>query len=78
MVLFDDYLLRYISEFLSKCNKCKKYDYNKNDYNKNDNRCSVCKTYFCSDCSKYKLNNGNNDFETLDLYCKNCVSEYYV
>ena len=73
MVLFDNYLLRYISEYLNKCNKCKKYD-----YYKSNNTCSVCKTYFCSDCTKYKLNNGHNDFEALDLYCKNCVSLYYV
>lgn len=72
MVLLDNCLLQNKSEYLSKCNKCKKYD-----HSKRTNTCSVCKTYFCSDCAKYKLNNGHNDFETIDLYCKNCVSEYY-
>ena len=73
MVLFDGYIVKYISEFFNKCNKCDKYD-----YYTNQNTCSICKIYFCTKCTKYKLNNGHNNFETLDLYCKNCVSEYYI
>lgn len=41
----DKYLLKYISEFLIKCNKCNKFN-----YLIKEQQCCICNNYFCSEC----------------------------
>ena len=43
--MIDEYVLKYITDFLKLCKKCNKYDI----YN-NKKQCSICNDFYCSDC----------------------------
>jgi len=71
--MFDDYLLRYMTEFLKRCTHCKHFDYF--DYNK---ECCVCKNFYCEDYVKLKkLIRNYNHYETTSMYCIDCNSYYF-
>ena len=43
--MVDEYLLRYILEYLKKCKRCNRYD-----INNNGKLCCICGDFFCEDC----------------------------
>ena len=49
--MIDEYVLRYITEFLKLCKKCNRYD----TYDK-EKSCCICGDFFCSDCKDNLIN----------------------
>ena len=66
-MLFDQYLLIYISEFLSLCTNCNKYDYCHPLH-----KCELCSSFFCTQCKSTNLFNGYYNDEAIHLYCQKC------
>ena len=64
--MFDNYVIKYITDYLNQCNKCNQYDIN--DYNQ---ICIICKNFYCNKCKKYLIRN-YNDYETTSNYCQLC------
>ncbi len=66
---FDRYLLIYISEFLSLCTNCNKYDYCYPLH-----KCQLCSVFFCKQCKPSNLSFGyyHRD-EAVHLFCKKCI-----
>ena len=65
---FDKYLSRYILEFLRLCPACNNYQ-----MCRNWQRCDKCNNNYCSPCSKKKLNNCYNHYETISVICDECL-----
>ena len=66
--MFDDHLIRYITDFLNSCNNCEVYDI----FNRN-NMCCVCKKIYCNKCiRKLHLHVCYLDRETMAYYCDSC------
>ena len=66
--MFDQYLIRHITDYLKLCNNCKKY----NIIN-NKSYCCICKIFYCSDCN----NNLNCTYGFYkNKYCKECYIYY--
>ena len=68
--MFDPYLVRYINEFLEKCNNCGKYDI----YNE-IRICFACRKYFCNCC---KMIRDYTPYEVCGLYCEECHNKYFT
>lgn len=68
--MFDPYLIRYINEFLKKCNNCNKLDL----YNE-IRICFACTKYFCNSC---KMVRDYTPYEITGLYCERCHNKYFV
>jgi hypothetical protein len=66
--MFDQHIVKYIKDFLRKCENCSTYD----TYVFETNCCITCKKYFCSKCNKTCLVRNYNDFETTSNYCLDC------
>ena len=69
--MIDEYVLKYITDFLRLCKKCKKYYI----YN-NEQKCCICNNFFCENCKD----------DLIDVYgfykskycvdCKNILSTF--
>ena len=68
---FDPNLVRYITEFLKQCNKCKCYN-----INNRINTCCICSDFYCENCSKELQYLGYYD-ETIQRYCSKCVKQFF-
>lgn len=64
--MFDEYLLRYILEYLKKCKRCNKYD-----VNNNGKLCCICGDFFCEDCKTNIINYYGFYKSKFCLYCNN-------
>lgn len=64
----DRYLIKYIEDFLIKCNKCNTL----NIYYKNQ-KCNICKKYYCLECEKLRQVYGF--FSTS--YCNFCFECFH-
>jgi len=64
---FDKYLIIYISQFLSVCTCCNKYDYCYPLH-----KCHLCSAFFCKQCKNSNLSTGYHNDETIHIYCKKC------
>jgi len=67
-MIVDKYLLRYISEFLSLCTNCNKYDYCHPCH-----KCELCSAFFCKQCKPSNLCFGYHHDEAIHLFCKECI-----
>ena len=43
--MIDEYILRYITDFLKLCKRCNRYD-----TCNSDKLCCICGDFFCTDC----------------------------
>ena len=68
--MFDNYLLRFIKEFLQKCDNCEKYD-----IFKEIQFCCYCHKYNCSSC---KMVRDYTHYETCGFYCEKCHKDSFV
>ena len=66
--MFDQYLVKYIKDFLKECPNCHTYDTFVFDMN----CCFMCKKYFCSKCCKTCLVKNDTDFDITMNYCLVC------
>lgn len=71
IIMFDEFLLRYILEFLTKCRKCNKFD-----IKKNGEVCCICKDFYCKDCRDKKLVNYYGYYK--NRYCLDCSNYFYI
>lgn len=70
-IMFDPYVIRYITEYLKLCKNCNTYDiYN---YEKT---CCMCKKFFCEKCKSHLYRNYNH-YETTSNYCYECNIYYF-
>lgn len=49
--MIDEYVLKYITDFLKLCKRCNKYD-----TCNNEKLCCICGDFFCTDCKTNLIN----------------------
>ena len=62
--MFDEYLLRYMFEYLRRCKKCNRFD-----LDNKGKRCSICNDYFCEECKETFVNHYELYKNKHCLYC---------
>lgn len=68
--MIDEYLLRYILEYLRECNKC-----NKLTLNNYSRICILCKDFCCENCEMIR---DYTEYEVTGLYCYNCHTQNFT
>ena len=67
--MFDQYLVRYITEYLKLCNYCRRYD-----FTNNKSFCCICSKFYCSSCN-FHLKSIYGFSKSK--YCYDCYNYYY-
>lgn len=69
--MFDNYLLKYIFEFLKKCRNCNNFDIKNNGV-----ICCICSDFYCNNCKDKNLVNHYGFCKSK--YCLECSNYFFI